>query len=401
MQENRKLNFTKAAIKNLAVENGKPFTLYYDTHVKGLTVMVTPKGTKTFYFSKKINGRSEKIKIGRFPDLSIEEAREKAHEFNNNVAKGENPQDKRRAFNNEMTFGEMHAWFIETYAEHHKAESSVREDKGLFNRHLSEWKNRKISSITEHDVFTKHQLIGKNKGKYTANRTLELIRAMFNKAIELRCWHGTNPTRGTKKFQEISRDRFLQADELAKFIDSVNVDENETARDYILLSLLTGQRKGNMLEMRWQEINFARDEWRIPETKNGEPLTVHLAPQAVEILKRRKKEADEAESDSEWVFPGEGKTGHFQDPKKAWKRILKRAGIEDLRIHDLRRTLGSWQTALGASGFIVGKSLGHKSLQATAIYARLNLDPVRHSVNAAADAIFKAAAEKISEKVPA
>lgn len=98
-----------------------------------------------------------------------------------------------------------------------------------------------------------------------------------------------------------------------------------------------------------------------------------------------------AKSESDWVFPGDGKTGHLQDPKKAWQRILARAEIQDLRIHDLRRTLGSWQTALGASGFIVGKSLGHKSLQATAVYARLNLDPVRDSVNAAAEAMFKAA----------
>jgi integrase len=72
--------------------------------------------------------------------------------------------------------------------------------------------------------------------------------------------------------------------------------------------------------------------------------------------------------------------------------VLANAQIEDLRIHDLRRTMGSWQTALGASGLIVGKSLGHKSMQATAVYARLNLDPVRGSVNAAADAMFKAGA---------
>jgi integrase len=91
------------------------------------------------------------------------------------------------------------------------------------------------------------------------------------------------------------------------------------------------------------------------------------------------------------MFPSESKSGHLEDPKTAWERILKRADIQGLRIHDLRRTLGSWQTALGASSFIVGKSLGHKTLQATAIYARLNLDPVRSSVNAAVDALFSAA----------
>ena len=172
----------------------------------------------------------------------------------------------------------------------------------------------------------------------------------------------------------------------------MSYEPSEQIQDYFMLLLLTGVRRANLLAMRWDEISFERKEWRIPETKNGEPLTVHIAPQAIEILKRRKEEAAEAGGDIEWVFPGDGKAGHLQDPKRAWKRILKRAGIADLRIHDLRRTLGSWQTALGASGFIVGKSLGHKSLQATAVYARLNLDPVRDSVNAAADAMFKAAA---------
>jgi len=88
-------------------------------------------------------------------------------------------------------------------------------------------------------------------------------------------------------------------------------------------------------------------------------------------------------------FPGEGKVGHLADPKKAWHRVLKRAGICDLRVHDLRRTLGSWQAAAGANSYIIGKSLGHKSQQSTAIYARLNLDPVRASVNQAIDAMFE------------
>lgn len=389
MAASNRINFTKKLLASLPPAQGKSFDTYYDTQVRGLAVLVSQLGTKTFYFIKKINGRSEKIKIGRFPDLTIEQAREAAHEHNNTVAKGENPQDKRRAFNKEITFGELHSWYIETYAKHHKAESSVQQDIGQYRRHLDDWSTRKLSSITEHDVFSKHQYIGTKNGHYTANRALELIRAMFNKAIELGRWQGNNPARGTKKFREISRDRFLQADELQRFFAAVDAEKNEAARDYILLSLLTGQRKSNMLAMRWAEVNLSRAEWRIPRTKNGEPLTVHLPPQAIAILEGRKQH-----SDSEWVFPSNGKQGHLQDPKKAWQRVLATAQIENLRIHDLRRTMGSWQTALGASGFIVGKSLGHKSLQATAVYARLNLDPVRGSVNAAADAMFKAGARK-------
>ena len=387
MENSNQIHFTKSKIKALETPTKKQSVTYRDTHTKGLVIMVFKSGTKTFYYVKKIAGKVEKIKIGRFPDLSVEQARAKVSEFNTTVAQGVNPQDSRRAFNKEMTFKALHEWFIETYAKRNKAESSVKEDIGLYNRHLTDWANKKISSINERDVYIKHQNIGNNKGKYTANRTLELIRAMYNKAIQLGYWDGNNPTRGTKKFKEISRDRFLQADEFQRFFEALEVEENEVAKDYFYIALIAGQRKSNTLAMRWDEVNLNRAEWRIPKTKNGEPLTVHLAPQAIEILTRRKNE----NVNSEWVFPGTGQTGHLVDVKKSWARILKRAEIEDLRIHDLRRTLGSWQTALGASGFVVGKSLGHKSIQSTAVYARLNLDPVRESVNAATEAMFKAA----------
>ena len=101
----------------------------------------------------------------------------------------------------------------------------------------------------------------------------------------------------------------------------------------------------------------------------------------------------------EFVFPGEGVTKHIVEPKKAWATLLKAAGIENLRIHDLRRTLGSWQARTGASLPIIGKSLNHKTHQATAIYARLDLDPVRQSVNTATAAMMEAAGLKKTAEV--
>ena len=136
--------------------------------------------------------------------------------------------------------------------------------------------------------------------------------------------------------------------------------------------------------MRWDELNLETGVWRIPETKNGDSHTIPLVPQATAILKTR-----QAKSQSIWVLPGTGRFGYLNDPKKAWHRILERAQIENLRIHDLRRTLGSWQAAMGANSFIIGKTLGHKSPQSTAVYARLNLDPVRDSIEKATDSMFK------------
>lgn len=153
-----------------------------------------------------------------------------------------------------------------------------------------------------------------------------------------------------------------------------------------MLSILTGARKSNVTAMRWADIDFDRREWRIPDTKNGDPLIVQLPEVAMDVLTQRR------DNGSPWVFPSTGKSGHLESPKKGVQAILEKAGITGLRIHDLRRTLGSWQAITGASLAIIGKSLGHKSVDATLIYARLSADPVRDSVERATNAIMAAAA---------
>jgi len=160
-------------------------------------------------------------------------------------------------------------------------------------------------------------------------------------------------------------------------------------RDYILVSLLTGARRSNVLAMSWEELHLDRGEWRIQETKNGTPQTVPLVPGVIDILRNRLGLAECA--DKPHVFPGSGKSGHLVEPKKAWKIILDKAGIKDLRLHDLRRTMGSWQAGTGANLSVIGRSLNHKSTATTAIYARLWLTPVRNSMETAATAMLEAA----------
>ena len=149
-------------------------------------------------------------------------------------------------------------------------------------------------------------------------------------------------------------------------------------------SLLTGARRSNVLSMRWEDINLQQATWRIEETKNGNSQTIPLSSTALELLRMRSETKE-----SDWVFQSAtSQSGHLEEPKSAWKRILKQAGLKDLRLHDLRRTLGSWQAATGANSYVIGKSLGHKTQQATAIYARLNIDPVRESVERATNSMF-------------
>lgn len=375
-------NFTKQFLQSLKIPaSGRLYVA--DTREKGLSAYVTPNGVITFFVRKRINGRDERVVIGRYPETTVEQARTQALAIKAQVAQGKDPIEDKRRMRSDITFFDMFQEFMERYSKKHKR--SWQYDEREVNKFLSHWFKRKSGTITKQEIQILHERIRDDNGLYQANRILERISSIFNRAIEWG-WRGENPAHGIRKFREKSRDRFLQPDELPRFFAALDAEDNQIARDYIMLSLLTGARKSNVLAMRWEQIFFERAEWRIPETKNGDPLTVPLSQNALEILERRRQGTN-----SEWVFPVDAsKSGHFTDPKRAWQRVLARAGIKDLRIHDLRRSLGSWQASTGASGFIIGKSLGHKSQQATQIYARLNLDPVRESVERATQAMMTA-----------
>jgi integrase len=397
MTEN-KINFTKAALDALPLpETGKRAT-YHDKKTNGLQLRVTANGVKTFSLFRRIkNGNPERVTLGRYPDMTIEQARTEATRLNGLLVQGINPNTDARALKSETTLQELFDEFLKHRRNKRGAflsEKTKRSYRYDFDLYLSKWSKRKLSLFKDTDFGKLHAEIGKEHPT-TANRVVAMASSLFGYAAEKRLFKGTNPAHGIKKFPETKRDRFLQSDELPAFFKSLADEPNDTLRDYFLISLLTGARRSNVLEMEWKQIHLDRAEWRIPITKNGEPQTVALTPEVVEILNARQN------CHPIWVFPSTGATGHLVEPKKAWKRVLDRAGLADLRIHDLRRTLGSWQAKTGASLAIVGKSLNHKSPSTTAIYARLDLDPIRASVELATSAMLTAAGLKpVAEVVP-
>jgi len=379
--ESKKYNFTKNFIESLKPAKAGKRDYYKDAKVSGLEIMVTTKGNKSFKVTKKKGGRIIRVTLGGYPDLSIENARQKAFEVNSQIAQGINPNEEKNQIRQEIAFGDLFEQYMERYSK--KSKRSWKYDEREVNRFLSHWFKRKISSISNQEIRILHEKIRDENGLYQANRLLERIRAIFNKAIEWG-YKSENPSNKIKKFKETSRDRFIQPDELPRIFKALEEEQNEIAKDYIYISLYTGARKSNILEMRWDQINFTTKEWRIPKTKNGDAVTLPLIKEAVEVLKERKKQNTKMELETlqqEYVFPSlASKSGHLTDPKKAWHRILKKAKIDDLRLHDIRRTLGSYQAIAGTSLPVIGKSLGHKTSQATQIYARMNLDPVRQSL---------------------
>lgn len=380
----KKFNFTKADIDSLPIPDTGKRDTYQDTKANGLQLRVSHTGIKTFSVFKRIKcGDPERITLGRYPDMTIDQARRRTMEINLAISEGRNPAEVKRGEKSEMIFDDLFSEYIERHSKPNK--KTWTEDVEKYKNHVSGKIGKlKLSSIDRSSIAMIHSSVTKHGSPIAANRVLALISSVFGWAISAGLWE-KNPALGIRRNKENSRDRFIQGDELPKFFQAVADEPNETVRDYVLISLLTGARRSNVCSMRWKDINFDRAEWRIEDTKNGTPQTVALLPEAIHVLLNRKPIVE-----CLYVFPGDGKHGHLVEPRKGWERILARAGIENLRLHDLRRTLGSWQAKTGASLAIIGKSLNHKHQNTTAIYARLDLDPVRESMSSAVSAMFRA-----------
>ncbi len=421
------LNFTKENIVALPLPEAGKREEYYDTKVQGLQIRITAAGVKTFYVYRwvRAEGKAERIMLGRFPDMTIENARKAATKVNGAIAEGHNPAAALRGKRAELTLGELFIEYMDRHVSVQCKPRVVKETPELFQRFLGElppeererkphgarrtkhptgvhWENRSLSNITLGDVAQLHANIGRHGHKTPANKVVTLISSMYNRARDWGLYAGTNPATGVKKFREVKRERFIQSDELPRFFEAVGDEPSKDVRDFVLLSLLTGARKSDVISMRWEDMSLERGEWRVPDPKNSVPYVVLLTLEAVAILRSRlpKDDAGSSEDDAIFVFPANSKTGHIEKPKKGWARILGRAEISDLRIHDLRRSLGSWQAKGGASLAIIGKSLGHKTAAATMIYARLDQDPVRASVEKATAAMLKAAGVKGARPQP-
>ena len=181
-----------------------------------------------------------------------------------------------------------------------------------------------------------------------------------------------NPTKGIERFKIKSRRRFLLPAELKRFCQALDL-ELPIYRDFFWLCLLTGARRGNVLAMRWDQVDIDLAIWQF-DSKNNDVQCAPLSTAALAVLQRRKL----AVKDSPWVFPSHG--SHLQEPRRVWKRILIKADLDNLRIHDLRRTVGSYLAIKGYSSYLIGEVLGHRDPRSTAVYARLFVDPVRAAI---------------------
>lgn len=365
----QRINFTKKALHEIKPSSKREY--FYDEKTKGLILDVTASGSKSFYLYRKIQGRPERVFIGRFPETTVEQARYKAMEICSRIGKGENPQEDKRHARGELTLRGLFKEYIERHAKKKRKTWSDMEKN--FDRYAASIAELKLSNITAARAEKLHQQLNDDTGPHTANRTVQMLRAVYNKGIQWKLYRGENPFKGISLFPERPRERFLTPDEVGKLLSELEKDSNELLRDFVKLSLLTGVRKSNLASMRWKDVDLEYGTWRLEDTKNGSSQVVPLGAFEVQILRRRLAVA----SSTEFVFPGEGATGHLMDIKKSWTRFRQQTGFEDVTIHDLRRSLGSGMASQNVNIALVKDALHHKDMKTTInVYARTRKDAV-------------------------
>jgi integrase len=375
----------KAVADLLPFANGRRHV--YDDVAPSLAVCVTEKGAKSFYWIGRVNKAVSRLQIGTWPKMSVETARAEAQRITADVASGSAPKRRKLEAKLSMRLGSVWEWYFDNIAKpNHKA---WKTENRVWERDVSKWSQVKIEDLRKADVVEHLKEIRERYSRSAENRAIDLLRALYRCATDHFGVQVHDFTQTLVKHQFDSRERFLEPEEIGRFFEAVNNLRRQTSRDFFKLCVFTGARRNNILQMRWEEIDFDGKLWRIPreKSKGKREMKVQLTEPALDILTRRK----EASHGSPWVFPStSSKNGHISDMQTPLETLRRTSGLEHFTIHDLRRTLGSWQAMTGASLINIGKSLGHRSSGATQVYARLTDSSVKESIEKAIQAMMEA-----------
>lgn len=378
MSSKSKVRLTEKAIDGLMyVGTGSSMCVYWDSKVQSFGVRVFPSGVKSFvlYYRNQL-GRQRWMTIARVDEISLEDARERALRARLDIHDGLDPVADREALRSDISFQE----YASTYLQHARIKKqSWREDERRLKKYVFPKLGRLgLKAVSRRDVSALHASVGQHS-IYEANRCLALLSVMFSHALKSGLIEANipNPAKGIDKFKEKARERFVSNEELISLFKVLKSYPHIHARNAVVLYLLTGLRKQELLRAKWSDIDLHRSVLRLPQTKAGRPQEVPLTPEAIQIFQQLPRLAGNSH-----VFPGQRPGKPLAGIREHWEKIRDAAGISDVTIHDLRRTVGSHLAQSGTNLILIKEILRHKDLATTEIYTRFAASDKRKALEA-------------------
>lgn len=366
-----------------AIKPGSADVIVWDSELAGFGCKVTPKGKRSYFlYYRTKEGQQRRPTIGVHGPMRPEAAREIARRWLADVAQGRDPSQARTQDRVAPTVRELCARYMTEHAETRKKGSSVRNDRRLIEAHiLPAIGAKKVASVTRADVAALHHAL--RATPYEANRMLAMASKMFSLAER---WglrpDNSNPAKNIDRYREEKRERYLTSAEVARLWQVLNSDAaaakaSPAAIAAVKLLMLTGRRLNEVLGLKWAWVDLDAKVLRLPDTKNG-ALLVSLGDAAVAVLAELKASG----RDDTYVIAGQRKGAPLVNLQKPWRALRALAGLDDVRIHDLRHTFASIGAGMGMSLHMLGRLLGHTQAATTSRYAHLAQDPVRTAADA-------------------
>lgn len=393
------MKLTKRAIEAV-VYHGKVGTAHYlwDDQLSGFGVRIYNSGRKSFVVTYRAKGRQRFHTVGRFGELTLHEARSTAMRVLARTRRGEDPSGDRQAYFRSPTIADLADRYLREHALLKKKASSTKDDTRNWRLHvLPRLGKQKVADVTRADLAGLHSELAATP--YVANRVLALLSKAFNLA-EVWGWRkdGTNPCRHIERFKERRRERFLSPEELSRLAQVLATAENEQTEwpqvvAAFRLLIFTGCRVGEILNLQWEHVDFEARCLRLPDSKTGSK-TIYLSNPALKVL----ADLDPPEGNP-FVVWGVKPGRHLRSLTRPWHRIRGRAGLEDVRLHDLRHSYASFGAGAGLSLRMIGQLLGHSQPVTTQRYAHLAADPVRKAAELIAESVEDAMTTQESQEV--
>jgi integrase len=373
--------------------------IVWDSDIAGFGARITSGGTVAFVLNYTLNGRERRYTIGKYPDWSPSAARAEAIKIRGDVSRGEDPLADREGRRDAPTVGELCDRYMEQHAEPHKRASSVAGDRMAIDLVIKPGLgNRKVLEIAYTDIDQLHQSL--RETPYRANRILALLSKMFSLAIK---WQHRldNPCRGVQRFQEQRRERYLKPEELQRLLQTLAAHPNQHSANAVRLLLMTGSRRGEVLSATWDQFDLERGSWTKPSTHTKQKRQHHipLSAPALALLSGMKAQREREGDLSEFLFPSPAGDSPQRELKRFWHTVCRRAGLESVRVHDLRHSFASYLASSGASLHLIGEMLGHTQPSTTHRYAHLLDDPKRKAADRVGAIISAAETGKEPAKV--